>query len=298
MVANKFRFDRLRSLRFDSAFWRKLAWYGAARGPTLWLRASPAPLGLLFAVLLKDKRKIVRANLQRILGPRSPMQERLDVALTFMAFARSLADGLAVSGGRHEPRVDVERGDQIHKALADGSGAIVVTAHTSGWETALASLSRTAGSPVMVVMQPERDEGARRLHDQYRETMGFRIRHVGDDPLAALPVLNHLRSGGVVAFQIDRCPAGMRAREASLCGQPFRVPVGPFMLAALAGAPMFLALSRCVGFLRYRLVVSEPIRLPRHPSDAQLDACVQAVLDPLQAFVRIHPTQWFHFVEP
>ena len=286
------------SLRFDSAFWRKLAWMGAARGPRIWLRASPAPLGVVFALLLRQPRSLVRHNLRCIAGPRGLVREQLDVARTFMAFAQSFADGLAVSGGRYQPQLEVEFGDRLHHVLEQGRGAIVVTAHTSGWETALAALSRNTCRPVLVVMSRERDDGARRLHDAYRSTMGFRIYHVGDDPLSALPMLNHLRSGGLVTFQIDRCPNGMRVRQASLFGSPFRMPEGPFTLASVSGCPILVALSRRTGFLRYQLTVSEPIRLPRHPSSQQLDSSVQTVADLLEHYLRLYPTQWFHFVEP
>jgi KDO2-lipid IV(A) lauroyltransferase len=284
-------------LRFDSAFWRKLAWFGAARGPRAWLRASPPAFGLAFALALPGPRRIVRDNLRRVLGRRGALPETLDVARTFMTFASAFADALALSGDRgYEAHVEVIGAEGLDRALGEGRGVVLVTAHTAGWDASLASLRRTRSVPVMVAMQAERDAGARALHDSLRSRLGIRVVHVGEDPLAALPVLSHLRRGGVVALQIDRCPAGVRHRSSRLFGSPWRIPEGPLALASMTGAPLVAVFACRTGFLSYLVCASEPVRLPRRPTGAQLDAAAARLAGELERFVARHPTQWLHFV--
>jgi KDO2-lipid IV(A) lauroyltransferase len=121
------------------------------------------------------------------------------------------------------------------------------------------------------------------------------VAYVGDDPLESLGLLSHLRRGGVVALQLDRLPPGMRGLAGELFGAPFGVPEGPFRLAAVSGAPIVPVFTRRVGYMEYEVDVGPPVRLPRRPSPAELDAAAGRVLGAMEAFVRANPTQWFHF---
>jgi KDO2-lipid IV(A) lauroyltransferase len=220
----------------------------------------------------------------------------MDVARTFANYAACLAD---VLGGRHAGATSshavVSGESHLGDALADERGVLLVTAHTGGCESAGALLSRNLGAPVTIVERAERDAGARAIQDDARRRQGLRVVHVGEDPLSALPLIGHLREGGVVALQMDRVPAGVRARSVTMFGESARVPEGPLRLAALTGAPVVPVFSARRGHRRYEVLVGRPIRLARSAGDAELDAAAQEVADALCAFVRSHPTQWFHF---
>jgi KDO2-lipid IV(A) lauroyltransferase len=179
--------------------------------------------------------------------------------------------------------------------MADRRGLLFVTAHTAGWETVGPLLSRDHGLRVMIAEQAERDARASDIQDAARRAHGVLVAHVGDDPLSALPLVRHLREGGVVALQLDRVPAGMRARDVTLFGAPARIPEGPLRLAALTGAPLVPIFAARTGHRRYVVDIAPPVRLPRAPADAELDAAAQAVARELERFVRARPTQWFHF---
>ncbi len=207
----------------------------------------------------------------------------MDVARTFANYAACLAD---VLGGRYEgatrSHAVVSGESHLGDALADERGVLLVTAHTGGWESAGALLSRTLGAPVTIVERAERDAGARAIQDDARHRQGLRVVHVGEDPLSALPLIGHLREGGVVALQMDRVPAGVRARSVTMFGESARVPEGPLRLAALTGAPVVPVFSSRRGHRRYEVRrMGRPIRLPRSASEAELDAAAQEVADAL-----------------
>src|SRR5262249_132964 len=107
----------------------------------------------------------------------------------------------------------------------------------------------------------------------------------------------HLRSGGVVALQIDRVPPGLRARSVMLFGAPGRVPEGPLRLAMWTGAPLVPVFAARTGYRCYEVVVHDPIRIARSADEAEVDAAGQRLADAMQRFVQAHPTQWFHFRE-
>lgn len=282
--------------RHDSVLWRRAMEWGVVHGPDALVRHGPAFFGLGSAALLSRQREAVRRNLRLAVGPRDPVREALDVAEVFTNFAGSLTDTFMV-GSHRGPQLRVHCPDEGHlvRLINEGRGIILATAHTGGFQVATASLEALHHVPVLVVMGRERDARARALQDAARVRAGVRVVHVGDDPMDALTLLGHLRRRGVVALQMDRLPQGMRGRKARLFGVPFSVPEGPLRLAAVSGAPIVPVFTRRLGTLAYDVRVGEPIRLPRHPSEVDLDASARAVLSAMESFVRANPTQWFHF---
>jgi KDO2-lipid IV(A) lauroyltransferase len=172
----------------------------------------------------------------------------------------------------------------------------MVTAHTAGWESVGPVLARDQGLHMMIVMQAEPDQRAQSLQDDARKRAGALIVHAGGDPLAALPLLRHLKTpGGVVALQLDRFVDGMRTREVELLGKKARIPEGPLRLAQVSGAPILPVFCARVGYRQYLIDLYESRIVPRHASEAELDAVAQHLADSMGTFLRKHPTQWFHF---
>jgi KDO2-lipid IV(A) lauroyltransferase len=147
----------------------------------------------------------------------------------------------------------------------------------------------------MIAEERERDTEARTIQDDARRASGLLVAHVGDDPLSALPLVHHLRAGGVVALQIDRVHPQLRARSVSLFGAPGAIPEGPLRMAMLTGAPLVPIFAARTGYREYEVVAHGPIRIARRATEGELDTAAQAIADAMQSFVRKHPTQWFHF---
>ena len=287
-------FDELR--RHDSHLWRRAMNAGVVHGPRAFVRYSPPVFGVAFAALLPRYRRAVLRNLRLALGQRSAAVEARDVARVFATYASCLTEAFLAAGDGGES----VKGSSVHDerfagALAEGKGVILTTAHTGGWQLAGPVLHAGHDAELLVVMRRERDARAQALQDDARERSGTRVIHIGDDPLDALPLLAHLRKGGVVAVQMDRLPRGMRGRKVELFGSPFEVPEGPLRLAAVSGAPIVPVFTRRLGYMEYEVEIGEPIRLPRRPAEADLDGAARKVMSEMEIFVRNNPTQWFHF---
>ena len=287
----------LQALRPDSLLWRRAMMMGVTRGPEAWVRYSPPMFGLAFAVALREKREIIRANLRRVCGPRSAVEELRDVAAVFSNYASCLTEALLLGSDRGYELRSRSRGvERYHACAAEGRGVIIATAHTGGWEVAGPVLSGVHQGEVVVVMQRERDERARAIQDQARGRAGVKVVHIGESAFDALTLLASLRKQAVVAMQIDRVPPAMRSRTAQFFGEPWQVPEGPLTLAAVSGAPILPVFSRRIAFMEYEAMVAPAIRLPRRPSPAELDGAAQQLMRAMEDFVRAYPTQWFHFV--
>lgn len=283
--------------RHDSAFWRKAAAAGVEHGPEAFLKYSPPVFGLAFWAALPKVRARVRHNLRLARGERSAIEDARDAAEVFMNFASSLTDAFAVGQGRkHLIGMGYYDDHHFQGALTAKKGVIAATAHTAGWELSGVVLQARHAADVVIVMNRERDARAQQIQDEARDRAGARVVHVGDSALDALPLLTHLRRGGVVALQIDRMPPGMRGRDVTLFSEPWRVPEGPLMLAALSGSPIVPTFTRRLGYLAYEVRSFPPIFVPRRPTADDLDRGARALAGAMEAFVREHPTQWFHFV--
>lgn len=280
----------------DGVFWRRMAAMGAQRLPKFWVKYSPPFFGLAAAALVPDARRKVVRNLHRIRGDAPLLQDVADTSRTFVAYAGVLAEVLAF-GSKNDgvPHAVSEGAENLHAALALGKGIILLTLHTAGWEIAGPLFMSHAKLDVMIVMERERDSAARELHDRAREAAGLKVAHVGDDPLASLPLLRHLQGGGAVALQIDRPPPNGRMLPVRLLGDDDGLPEGPFRLAQLSGAPIVPVFTVRTGFRDYALRVGTHHLLARRATPAELNRTAQLVADEVTAFLRAHPTQWFHW---
>jgi KDO2-lipid IV(A) lauroyltransferase len=126
--------------------------------------------------------------------------------------------------------------------------------------------------------------------------MGLKVFHVGEDPLSALPLAQHIRKGGAVALQIDRVPDGMRTRPGTFFGKRWNVPLGPFQLAQVTGAPLLPVFTARLDFAHHLVKSEPPIFIPRRATEADLDRAIGAAMGAVERFVKRFPTQWFHFV--
>ena len=285
-----------RALRPDSAFLRRLAYAGARFGPRFVIEHSPKLFGTAFALALPEMRALVRRNLRRIKGPRGFLSEQRDVVETFTSYAACLAESL----GSERPdaqhtELSVDGEAHLRAALQAGRGVILVTGHIGPWDCAARLLAKDFEADVLVVMLAEPDERARQMHDSLRERAGVRVVHVGDHPLDALPLLRHVRAGGVVAVQLDRGAPGGRGLDVELFGDRYSMPEGPFRLAALSGAPIVPIFAHRAGYFRYEFSVAAPIWVNRKASPPELQVAAASAAFSMQSFISRHPTEWFHF---
>src|SRR3954463_13845422 len=79
----------------EALFWRRLAHWGASRGPEWWVRYSPPVFGCAAAALVPSARQAVLRNLRRIRGPASAATDARDVLATFSNYASCLAEVLS-----------------------------------------------------------------------------------------------------------------------------------------------------------------------------------------------------------
>jgi KDO2-lipid IV(A) lauroyltransferase len=259
-----------------------------------------AVTALCFYLGLRRERAAVTRNLRRISG-RGGLELHWKVYRVFY----SLCD-LIVSYSRVPAASDAqllamlagpERGaDTIDKCLAEGRGLIVWTAHLGNPEFA-SRLLELHGRPVNVARVVE-DKPAERMLRDLMVNGRLRIVDLRAGASASIELLQALRRNEIVAMQGDRVYQPHHRSTVPFFGADAEFPRGPFLLARASGAPVLPGVVVRQGWLRYRVLIGDPI-FPASAGDLRqedLPELRQAVRF-LETQVANYYDQWLNFFD-
>ena len=258
---------------------------------SLRLRAAQA-VAAAAAGRFRDERAVVRQTLSRVVEGVAPGVIDALVAEVFQNFAICFTDLITTNraGGVEGLLANTEGLDHLAAADRMGQGLVVVTAHLGNWELGGRLLAGTVTRPTHVVVAPEADPNVERFLRGHDGPVRFVVR---TSPTDVLPLVAALRRNEVVALQGDRALGGRGDQLQPFFGAPAPFPLGPFLLARAARAPVLPAFCLLRADRRYTVVIGEPWTVK---AGGEADALAHWV-GVLEAMVRRHPTQWFNFYD-
>jgi len=192
--------------------------------------------------------------------------------------------------------------DALYAHLDRGQGAILLISHVGNWELAAHLLKRRrAHLPLMLYMGARQKEQIEKTQKKDLAESGIRIVVAGEDAAHydSVEGIQHLKQGGLLSLAGDRVwHDGQRTVAVRFLGRRMDLPVGPHVFAMLAGVPIFYFFSYRTGPRKYHFSVIGPRSvnpIARSRRQAALEASAQDYADHLEAYVRQHPFEWFHF---
>ena len=233
--------------------------------------------------------------LKRVVGPQPGWKWPVLVYRHFFSFGVTLLDRLAVIMGRGRIECRFEGEALFREYVEQGKGVILLGAHIGSWEIGGHLLSRL-GKPVNIVILEKEQERVRRLFERALETKRFRLLTTDGHPLRSIPILAALRRGEIVAFDGDRSFGGADLPLPFLGGTA-RFPVGPYLLAAASGAPIFQVFVVREQMGHYRFFSFPAKFIPRELLRAKPEALHQHVNEYAQRLAtaaRQYPFQWYN----
>jgi KDO2-lipid IV(A) lauroyltransferase len=253
---------------------------------------------LLFFFLLKAERRAVAHNLRRVCraGRAGVLWKTYRVFYSYCDFMVSYC---YVPNASHEQLramlVDPDRDEEkIDRCLSLGNGLIVWTAHVGNWEFA-SRLLEMHGRQANVARAVEQGNPAEMMLRNMMKNDRLRVVSVDEDVMAPLELLRALRRNEIVAIQGDRAYQG-RSIKVPFFGEEVNFPLGPFLLSYVSGAPVLPGIVVREGWLRYRVVMGEPIELPRTDDrDRDLLTGLQQATRYLERMIATYPCQWLTF---
>ena len=283
-------------------FWFRFHAFGARRADWMIRILIPLFTGFFFCTLFAIRRAVA-ANLEAVLGPCGWWARQRRLWRTFETFAWCQTERYERLETDRRFEVDEADGLEHWRSLRRaGRGVLLITGHVGNWEMASAVPSDREGVTVHVVREEEMDPEAQAWVE---ERLGRRfgssyVTHFasGMGPRLGLEMREALERGEVVALQGDRPRRGGRSVEVELLGRPYRLAMGPLMLARQTGVPLLPAFVRRVGRRRYALRFGAPVEVARTADrDADLAAAGKRFAAELERAVRRTPHQWFVFRE-
>ncbi len=255
---------------------------------------------LIFLTLLKKARQSVMKNLHHI-APFSKLTLLFKAYKVFYSFCDYIVSYCYVPRASHtelaQMLVAPDRGQQkIDSCLSRGAGLIIWTAHIGNYELG-SRLLEMHGRRVNVARVVERDQPAELILRDLMSNDLLRIVDLSDGPLASLQLLHALRENEIVAMQGDRILHAHHA-DVRFFGTRAVFPLGPFLLSYLSGAPILPGFVVRAGWLKYRVVMGEPIVL-QHTGDRERDmrVGVERAVSFLEETCRHYHDQWLNFYD-
>lgn len=259
-----------------------------------------AVTALIFSLMLKRERGAVARNLRRVSGRRG-LALYWKVYRVFYSFCDLMVSYCFVPQASHAQLLsmlaDKDHGAAlIDQCLEAGKGLIVWTAHLGNPEFA-SRLLELHGRPVNVARVVE-DKPAEKLLRDRMANQQLRIVDLRDGPRATIELLQALRRNEIVAIQGDRVYHPRHGADIPFFSQPATFPLGPFLLSQVSGAPVLPGFVVRRGWLRYRVLLGEPI-LPSACDDGdsgQRAGLCKAVRF-LETTLPVHYDQWVNFFD-
>ena len=227
---------------------------------------------------------------RRVFGPQPWWKRRWLVFKHFLSFGRALIDRTAILAGdtRHFS-FSFDGENHLRDAVAEGRGVLLLTAHLGNWEAAGALLSRL-DAPVNVTGFDNESAEVRSLLNRVSKAR-FRLLPLTGSPTDVIPLVAALRRGEVVAMMGDRA-YGSPSADVPFLGGAASFPIGAYVMAAIAGAPLVhvFSLSEPRGHYRFFGFPPQRPKMPaHHQRDAYLRDCAARFAGDLETILQTRP---------
>jgi len=233
---------------------------------------------------------------RRIFGPQPWWKRRWLVFKHFLSFGIALIDRTAILAGqtsRFSFSFDGE--NHVREMLAQGKGVLLLTAHLGNWEAAGQLLARL-DVPINVTGFDNETAAMRDLLNRSSHVK-FRLLPLTGSPTDVIPLVAALRRGEIVAMLGDRTYRSPAA-PVNFLGSPTAFPIGAYVMAAIAEAPLVQVFSLREPGGHYHFFGFPPQRPqlpPHHERDDYLQKCAAHFADNLESVLKRDPLQWYNF---
>jgi Kdo2-lipid IVA lauroyltransferase/acyltransferase len=207
----------------------------------------------------------------------------------FMNIGMGLIEILSLSKikNRLDTMISIEGISNIDKALAQGNGAVVISAHFGNWEL-VPMYFANKGYPSNILARPIYYEKYNKWISFLRSSMGVNVVYRTESPRRLLEILKNNQLLGIVADQdidsVDGVFIDFFKRKAY-------TPSAPVKLACSAKAPIIPVLIVRNG-ARHKIYVEEPIRVEKSSREDWVAFYTQKWSDVVESYINKYPDQW------
>ncbi|MCF6188231.1 MAG: lysophospholipid acyltransferase family protein [Desulfobulbaceae bacterium] len=189
------------------------------------------------------------------------------------------------------------------EAVIGKDGGILLMSHLGNWEMAAHLLKQQKQDlRLLLYMGVKEKEGIERQQKEELRRAGVTIigaDQEGNSPFSAVEGIRFLQSGGLVSMSGDVVwRSDQRKVRVSFLGREAWLPQAPYIFALVSGAPLFAFFTFRTGTNSYHFFLSDPIvirSVSRRDREPAIARAAQQYADLLEAALREHPLEWYHF---
>lgn len=267
-----------------------------------WLIPPFAAVAALFAYLCAvQQRRGQRKNLQVVTG-----RQQVEMLLfsSLYKFSRNWCDLMLMSRLRGERLQQLigrrSNPEPLERALAAGTGAILISPHLGTWELGGLGLA-DLGYRINVMTFREPDEQVDEQRRRVREERGIGVIYVDRDdtsPLAIIEAVNALRRNEIICLIGDRDGSSTTV-TVPFFGRATPLPAGAAYLSLATGAPVIPVFVVLEANGRYATLMEESIVFSAGHGQhtAALEQGMTRLAAVFERYIRQYPDQWYNFFE-
>lgn len=218
----------------------------------------------------------------------------------FRMFAQVILDKLLALSGRYRfDRVAFTGREPLNALLAQGRGAVVVTAHMGCIELCRAIAERRSGLRLSILVHTAHAERFNRLMQRLAPDSGVQLLQVTDfNAATAMMLAERVARGELIAIAGDRVPVReSRITHAPFLGHQAPFPCGPYIMASVLECPLYFmgCVHEGAGYAVEFVPLAERVLLPRARREQALAEYAALFAQQLERMLRKAPYDWFNF---
>lgn len=247
-------------------------------------------LGRLGYLFVRRHRTVVLREMARCFPCETSIALRRRLRGVYEAMGMNYVEVFRWIGGRAEEmerRITVAGREHLDRAIAEGRGVLVLTAHTGNWD--LMGLWGARNFPLTIISKDLRHSGVNRFWMEARQAAGLKIVPAHHSYRSCLATL---RRGEVLGFILDQNMTRMEGIFVDFFGRPACTTPGLAFMAAHAKAPVVPVFMLREPDGRHRVWIQPPLAPPPDRTPAVVHAATQHYTSILEDVIRQHPDQW------
>ncbi len=249
--------------------------------------------GFACFVVARKQRRLALANLRLAYGEEKSCSELTRIAMrSFMNMSLNVVDfcrAPSLAGTDLHRFVQVEGLEHVERALSEGKGVILLTAHLGSWEL-MAAVGAALGIPLTAIVSSTGDPVIDQFLKKARESCGYEVL---PKRKTRYGVISKLKQNAAVGILADQSPRG-DGILVEFFGQQAGATRGPAVFALRSGASVIPAFGIRLGdCTKHKLVFEKPLDLV-HTGDMDTDILRNTELfqQVIERYVRRYPEQW------
>jgi KDO2-lipid IV(A) lauroyltransferase len=278
--------------------WR-LGMFVSGAAPRRVSLAIAAAMGNSAYYLMPMRRAIAKDNFAHVLGkpPTDPEVRRVArLALrNYVCYLRDVMIYPSLTTAELEARVTLHTPEHFDQALAQGKGAIIVSAHFGNMDMPSAILSHRF-TPIALVSETLRPQ---QLMDHLTRIRGERNVNMHPYDRAPRKIIEALKRNEMTAFLLDFGVThhfDIHTVPVTFFDTPTNFPSGPAQLSMLTGAPILVGHAHVAKDGQIHVHTNPPLYVARTGNKQEdMQQAMQEVARQMEIFIRAYPDQWYIF---